>query len=247
MKIVATIEARMGSTRLPGKVLMPILGKPMLEHMIERVKKAKLVDEIIIATSTNERDVVLEELAKRVRVSCFRGSEDDVRGRVLQAAKTYKADHIVELWGDTPVIDPDIIDAAVKYYLSNDYDCVGTCLDKTFPFGISLLIFSTNTLDEVSRITNDPVDRENVSTYIYGHPEKYKIGNLPCPPELKRPELRLVVDELADFKLITEIFEHLYPTNPNFRTKEIIQLLDDNPGLLDLNRHIKQRVYATQK
>ncbi len=242
MKIVASIEARTGSTRLPGKVMRQILGKPMLELMIERVRRAKLIDEIVIATSISKNDDVLEDLAKKLDVSCYRGSEDDVLDRVLKAAKSCNADIIVELWGDTPLIDPEIIDQAIKYYLDNDYDCVGTCLDKKFPWGISLLVFSTKVLEEVSEITNDPIDRENVSTYIYMHPEKYKIGNLPCPKQLNRPELRLVVDEIPDFEVMTKIFEHFTLLGKmDFNTKDVINFLDSNPNVKDINKDVKQR------
>ena len=241
MKIVATIEARMGSSRLPGKVLRTILGKPMLELMIERVKQARGIDQIVIATSRNTRDDPLEALARRTGVGCYRGSEDDVLDRVLQAAKTYTAEHIVELWGDTPLIDPQIIDKAVRYYLENDFDCVGTCLDRKFPWGMSLLIFPAAILEEVSKITNDPVDRENVSNYIYEHPEKYAIGHLPCPAEINRPEIRLTVDELPDFELVSKIFENLGNKNQFFTTLDILKFLDAHPELKDLNKLVKQR------
>lgn len=241
MKIISTIEARMGSSRLPGKSLKKIIGKPMLELMIERVKKSNLIDEIVIATSKNPIDDPIEILAKRLNVGCFRGSEDDVLDRVLNAAKAHKAGHIVELWGDTPLIDPYIIDSLIKYYLDNNFDCVGTCLDKTFPWGMAALIFPTIILDEVSKTTNDPVDRENVSNYIYEHPEKYNIGHLPCPPELKRPEIRLTVDEMADFILVENIFKELYPTNPDFKTIDIIKYLDSNPQVSQINNDIKQK------
>lgn len=241
MKIVSTIEARMGSRRLPGKSLKKILGKPMLELMIERVKKSNFIDTIVIATSKNPKDDPIEVLARRLNVGCFRGSEDDVLDRVLDAAKAFKADQIVELWGDTPLIDPDILDSMIKYYLDNDFDCVGTCLDKTFPWGMAALIFPIKILDEVSKTTNDPVDRENVSNYIYEHPEKYKIGHLPCPLELKRPEIRLTVDEMADFILVENIFKELYLTNPDFKTIDIIKYLDSNPQIAQINNDIKQK------
>lgn len=242
MKYVATIEARMGSTRLPGKTLRPILGKPMIQWMIERVMESQLIDEIVVATSINPNNDPLEELAVKLGVEVFRGSEDDVLDRVLKAAQKHQADHIIELWGDTPLIDPEIIDQAIKYYADNCYDCVGTCLEKTFPWGISFLIFPKKVLEEVDKLTNDPVDRENVSTYIYHHPEKYRIGHLPCPPEIRRPELRLVVDEMADFDLIARIFDHFSRTKPDFRTKDIIDFLDKNPELKKINPHVKQKV-----
>ncbi|MBU4377198.1 MAG: spore coat biosynthesis protein F, partial [Candidatus Omnitrophica bacterium] len=145
------------------------------------------------------------------------------------------------LWGDTPLIDPDIIDAAIKYYLENGFDCLGTCLDGTFPWGISLLVFPTAVLDEVSRITNDPVDRENVSTYIYNNPDKYKIGHLPCPPAIKRPDLRLVVDELPDLELVGIIFEHFNSAKKDFRTKDIVEFMDSRPELKEINRNVRQK------
>jgi len=240
-KVVASIEARVGSTRLPGKVMKEIIGKPMLELMIERVKKAHLIDEIVVATSTNPRDDVIEELANRLKVKCFRGSEDDVLDRVLRAVQKYNGRHIVELWGDTPLIDPLIIDGAIQYYFQNNFDCVATCLNKTFPWGMSLLVFPRRILEEISLITNDRVDRENVSNYIYEHPDKYKIGHLPCPPELNRPEIRLTVDELCDFELVKIIFRNLSPSNPFFSTLDIIKFIDANPYLKDINKNVKQK------
>lgn len=241
MKIVSTIEARMGSSRLLGKTLRKIMGKPMLELMIERVKKSNLINEIVIATSENPKDDAIEILAKRLNVGCFRGSEGDVLNRVFKAAKAYEADHIVELWGDCPLIDPEIIDKMIKYYLENDFNCVGTCLDKTFPWGISALIFPTKILEEVSQITQDPIDRENVSNYIYEHPDRYTVGHLPCPPELNHPEIRLTVDELDDFELVKTIFEHLTPINPDFRTIDIIKFLEPDYEIKNINMHVKQK------
>lgn len=240
-KIIASIEARFDSTRLPGKVMKKVIGKPMLELMIERVRKARFVDEVVIATSLNPNNDVIEALSHRLNVKCFRGSEDDVLDRVLGAVKKYNGDHIVELWGDTPLIDPLIIDAATQYYFQNDFDCIATCLDKTFPWGMSLLVFPTRILEEISLLTNEPVDRENVSNYIYEHPERYKIGHLPCPPELNRPEIRLTVDELPDFELIKTIFKNLGLSNPLFSTSDIIKFLDDNPNLKKTNQYVKQK------
>lgn len=244
MKVVVSIEARMGSSRLPGKSLKKILGKPMLELMIERVKDCKEIDDIVVATSSNKKDDAIEELTSKLQVNCFRGSEDDVLDRVLNAAKMVNADVILELWGDCPLIDPEILDNLVDFYKKNDLDCTGTVLPnfkKEFPFGISALIFSTKILDDVSKITKNPQDRENVSNYIYEHPERYKIGPLPCPSKLNFPDLRLVVDEERDFELVKTIFEELYPQNPHFRTQEIVEFLNKNPNLKNLNKDVAQR------
>lgn len=240
-KIVASIEARFGSTRLSGKIMKEIAGKPMLEFLVERVKRARMIDDIVIATAKSPDCDVVEELARHLGVLCFRGSEDDVLDRVLKAAQSAGADHVVELWGDNPLIDPRIIDKAVDYYRRTDADCVGTCLDHTYPVGQSVLVFSTRILEEIARITNDPVDRENVSNYIYEHPERYTILNLPCPAELHRQDIRLTVDEPADFKMVKTIAEQLYASNPAFSVRDVIRFIDEHPRLTSINMYVRQR------
>ena len=244
MRIISTIEARMTSTRLTGKSMKEIIGKPILELLVERVKNCKKIDQIVIATTDNSSDDVIEELAVKMSVGCFRGSEDDVLDRVLNAAKSFGADIILELWGDSPLMDSHILDNIIEYYLQNDFDCVGTTLPnfpKSFPLGLSSLIFSTKILEEVARLTQNPVDRENVSNYIYEHPEIYKIAQLSCPPELNHPNIRLTVDEQKDFDLIKIIFENLYPMNPNFSAADAIKFLNSNPEIRDLNKDIMQK------
>lgn len=244
MKIVSTIEARMTSTRLPGKSMKEILEKPMLQLLIERVKNCKKINQIVIATTDNPSDDIIEQLAKKMNVGFYRGSENDVLDRVLSAAKAAGGDLILELWGDSPLIDSTILDHMINYYLENDFDCVGTTLPnfpKTFPIGFSALIFPTKILEEVETITQNPTDRENVSNYIYEHPEKYKMGHLPCPQALNFPDLRLTVDEQKDFDLVKIVFENLYPSNPNFSAADAIKFLNSNPKIRDLNRDIKQR------
>jgi len=244
VKVVASIEARMGSSRLPGKTMKNILDKPMLELMIERIKRCTMIDEIVIATSNSKNDDIIEILAQKLSISCFRGSEEDVLKRVLDAVKSVEGDIIVELWGDTPLIDPFVIDTMVKFFQENKFDCVGTVLPnfkKSFPLGISSLIFPTEILENIEKITQNPDDRENVSNYIYEHPKIYKLAPLPCPHELNYPDLRLVVDEITDFEFIKNIFEYLYPKNPNFSTLDIINFLNENPHLLEINKHVKQK------
>ena len=244
MKIVATIEARMSSTRLPSKSMKKILGKPMLELMIERVKNCNKIDEIVIATSVRPENDVIESLAKKMEVGCFRGSEDDVLDRVLKSAKSVNSDTIVELWGDSPLIDANILNNLIDFYQKNEYDCVGTTFpnfEKTYPSGLSALIFPLKILDEIDRITQNPNDRENVSNYIYEHPNKYKIAPLPCPKELNFPNLRLTVDEQSDFDLINIIFKKLYSTNPEFSAAKVIELLNSDPELSEMNKHVIQR------
>ena len=241
MRIVSTIEARMSSTRFPGKTMREIVGKPMLELLIERLKRARKVDEIVVATTTEPEDKVITELAERIGVKWFRGSAGDVLDRVLQAAKFYRADIIVEMTGDNPLLDPALVDEAINIYLNGSYDYVSNAIKETYPDGLNVQVFSVKVLDEVARLTNDPADRENVSLYIYEHPDKYQLYNIEAPPEYYHPEYRWTVDTEEDLQLMKAIYESLYYENPNFSTKDIMELLKQKPDLCKINTHIKQK------
>jgi len=239
MNIVCTVEARMGSSRLPGKTMMKILGKPMLELMIERLKRTKQINDIIIATTTEPKDEVIAELAKKVNVKYFRGSEEDVLGRVLDAAKSIDADVIVQTTGDCPLIDPVVLDMIIEEYLNNDYDYVcninspeyNPFLSSNFPVGLDAHVFSVKILEKVVQLTDDPFDHEHVSVYIYDHPEKFKIHCIKAPEEYNYPELWLSVDQKEEFDLIKKIFESLYPKNPEFSILDVIEFLKNDPVL----------------
>ncbi|OIQ88340.1 3-deoxy-manno-octulosonate cytidylyltransferase [mine drainage metagenome] len=238
MRVVATIEARMKSTRLPGKNLRQILGKPMLERLIERLRLAKTVDDIVIATTDDPSDDSIEALASRLGVAWFRGSTDDVLDRVLRAARNANADVIVEITGDCPLIDPAIVDKVVGVYQSNKFDYVSNIIKLTYPDGMDVQVFSTNVLEEVAHLTMDPADREHVSLYIYEHPEKFALHNVVSGLAEKYWHYRLTVDTADDFALITAIFKALYPINPRFGLGDVLALLERQPALLELNRHI---------
>lgn len=241
MRIVATIEARMRSSRLPGKVLLPVLGRPMLELMIERLRKVPQLDAICIATTEDASCDPIVELAGRIGVGCYRGSEDDVLDRVLQAARWMQADLIVETTGDCPLIDPATTSRVIETFLSNDVDYCSNVLDGLYLQGTDVQVFPFTVLEEVSRLTDDPTDREHVSIYIYEHPELFRLLNLPTnlPPEAA--DLRLTVDTPEDFKLIQLIYEALYPTNPHFGINDILELFRQQPHLASVNAHIEQK------
>lgn len=241
MKIVSTIEARMGSSRLPGKTLGEMAGKPMLELLIERLKRARKVDEIVVATTTEAEDEVITKLAERVGVKWFRGSSEDVLDRVLKAAKACQADIIVEMIGDNPLLEPQLVDEAIDIYLKGDYDYVSNAIKETYPDGLYVQVFSVETLDEVARLTNDPADRENVSLYIYEHPEKYRLYNMAATAEYHHPEYRWTVDTEADFQFVKAVYENLYYEKPTFAIADIMTLLAEKPELLKINAHIKQK------
>jgi len=240
-KVVATIEARMTSTRLPGKVMLPAAGKPLLEHMIERLRRVPSLDEVVIATTTKATDDVLVTLAERLGVGSFRGSEDDVLSRVLGAAQAYKADAIVQLTGDCPAIDPNIVETCVQEYFSTGVDFVSNVLQPSYPWGMDTKVFSMRVLAEVAQLTQDPADREHVSLYIYEHPERYRLHNVTAPPELTWREMHIELDTQEDYELLKAIFGSLYPQNPAFTLGDMIAFLKAHPEIAGLNEAIKRR------
>lgn len=246
MNIVAIIQARMGSSRLPGKVLLPTRGRPMLIHMIERLRQCWTLDEIIVATPAEDDD---GPIAKALwTYEAFSGltpqfrwdDENDVLSRVLYAAHTHHADVIVELTADCPIIDPRIVDRAVITYMQGDIDYVSNTAVRVYPDGMDVAVFNLATLERCSREAQDPYDREHVTTYIQRHPELFKLHHLTAPPDLFWPELGLTLDEPADYELLRRIIEHFYPAD-DYSLGDILHLLrDEHPEWLELNRDIQR-------
>lgn len=241
-KIVATIEARMTSSRLPGKVLKPLAGKPALERVIERLKKSRHIHQIVVATTVNDTDLPIVDLCRELGVSVFRGSENDVLSRVLDAAKSAEADLIVEITGDCPLIDPAIVDQCIELFQSGNFDYVSNVMERTFPAGLATQVFPYSVLADVSSKTTDIEDREHVSLYIYTHPETYRLNNLAAPAELKHPEIILTLDTPEDYTVLSTIYDNVYPKNPNFTTQDVLDYLKKNPDLAKLNERIKRTV-----
>jgi spore coat polysaccharide biosynthesis protein SpsF len=231
----------MTSTRLPGKVLLPVVGKPMLELMVERVRRARTLDQVVIATTDQPSDDAIERLGRRLGVGTFRGSEEDVLGRVLGAARAYEADLIVETTGDCPLIDPAVIDKVVADYCIGGADFVSNVLPYSTPRGTDVRVFTTAALTEVAGSTNDPADREHVSVYFWEHPEKYRLRNVTTALPTFAPDLRLTVDTPEDFELVRRIFEALYPANAEFTLNDVLDLLQRRPEWIEINRHVQQK------
>jgi spore coat polysaccharide biosynthesis protein SpsF len=243
MKIGATIQARMGSTRLPGKVLKEIVGRPMLALQIERLQQCRLIDEIILATSVAPQDDVLAELAANLGIGCFRGSEEDVISRVVGALRAFRVDIHAEFMGDNPLPDPMLVDAIIGYYLKhqNDYDYVTNSLKTTYPPGAEVFVYPAAVLyDAESRVEDDRL-REHVGIHIFQHPERYRLCNLEAPPWYHYPDLHLEVDTQEDFEVITAIFEHFYPSNPGFTLAQIIDFMKSHPALSSANKEVERR------
>jgi spore coat polysaccharide biosynthesis protein SpsF len=240
-KIVATIEARMSSTRLPGKVLMPLAGKPNLERLIERLRRSAYLDDIVIATTTNPADDAIVSFAEGVGCKVWRGSEENVLERVLEAAQSVGADLIVEITGDCPLVDWRHVDRLIEIYTDGGYDYVANNMERTFPRGMDVQVFSVQTLSEVNTLTQDPVDQENVSIYIYNHPERYRLYNWAAEGRMARKDLRVTLDTREDYQLLNTIFEKLLPANSDFSAEEVIALFEKEPQLADINAGIKQK------
>jgi len=253
MRTVATIEARMTSSRLPGKVLKPLVGKPMLQWLIERIRPAKSLDEIVVATSDQSSDDTIADFARQMGVVLFRGNLEDVLGRLTRCAETRKADLIVKLSGDNPLYHHALIDDMVEYFKHEKYDFLGTTfmsfskawhVQRTFPLGLGVALFPLWVLKDAESSTNDPRDRESVVKYMIEHPEKYKLGAFQADgmwANLNRPELRLTVDTEKDFYLMESIFSNLFTQGKLFTVSQAIQFLDQYPQVRDMNKAVRQK------
>jgi len=241
VKISAVIVSRMGSSRLPGKALREVMGKPLLQHLIERVKHSKFIEDIVVATSVKKEDEVILALAKSCGVNSFAGSEDDVLDRVTKAARSIHTDVTVMINGDRPLIDPSIIDYVVKKYITEKPDFACNNIKPTFPRGQVVEVFGTDLLGSIANNNHDPFIREHVTLDFYENPKRYKLLNVEAPPEWHMPDLRLCLDTQEDLELIRRVCEELYPKNPYFGLKEIIVLIKSKPELKEINSHIKQK------
>jgi spore coat polysaccharide biosynthesis protein SpsF len=225
--IIAILQARFSSSRLPGKVLKTILGKPMLALQIERIRGSKLVDKLMVATSDYDEDNKIAELCEEVELECFRGSLNDVLDRFYQAAMPYSPEHIVRLTGDCPLCDPLLIDQLIKFHLSEDYDYSSNTDIPTYPDGLDVEVFKFCCLKIAHEEGVLPSQREHVTPFIHQQPDRFKLGSYHS--KIDRSHLRWTVDEQLDFELITKIYESLYPHDPAFTTENILNWLQNNP------------------
>lgn len=239
MRTVAIIQARMGSTRLPGKVLMEVMGKPLLEYQLERVTRSHFLDDIIIATTTNEQDQAITDWCRKMSYPYFQGSEHDVLDRYFQAATLYDAQVVVRLTADCPVIDPQVIDRAICLYREHDFDYVSNTVNRTYPRGMDVEVFSYEVLKESHRKASSPAEREHVTPYIYRRPSIYKLGDV--INESDQSKYRLTVDTKEDFELICRIIAKLYPTDPKFTLQHILQVFAEHPAWFNINAHVEQK------
>lgn len=242
MKVVATIEARMTSSRLPGKVLLPALGRPMLAHLTSRLKAVPTIDAIVLATTTNTTDDVLVEFARQDGIQWFRGSETDVMGRVLGAAQSADADVVVEITGDCPIIDPEVVEQTIRMFACHDASYVSNVVFPTYPDGMETQVFTYEALRKSEAMTSDPLDREHVSRHMINHPELFPQVHLVAPPSMHWPGLGLTLDEPADYNLIRTLIEHFGDENPLFGCAEIIRALRQHPEWVAINAKVARTI-----
>lgn len=236
-RIAVIIQARMGSTRLPNKVLADIEGRPMLWHLIQRLKESKFEPEIIIATTTSEGDKPILSFSAKFNLKSHAGSEDDVLDRFYQTALKYKMDVIIRITADCPLIDPEVFDKVLKFYLENEYDYVSNTHPPTYPDGLDVEICSFEILEKAWKEAKFKSEREHVTYYIWNNDQIFNLGNVFYNenPSESLKDLRWTVDEKEDLEFVRQVFKHLYPKKKVFLMNDIIELLNQKPELLKIN------------
>jgi len=237
----AILQARVGSSRLPAKVMAPIMGKPLISHIVERVRASKCVKRIILATTKLKEDDKLNDLAAKMGIMCFRGEDNDVLARFYGAATEFDLQLILRVCCDNPFTDPVIIDELCQKFFEVNADYVSTSIERSFPLGMDLEVFTFEALRSAFQNATLNYEREHVTPYIYKHPELFKLFFLKAEGKLKRPELRLTVDTDKDLALARRIYQQLYRHGKIFHIDEIIDFVDDHPRLQSINAHIVQK------
>ena len=240
MKVVAIIQARMGSTRLPSKVLEDLAGQPMLARVLNRTRRAKTLDAVVVATTIRSGDDAVVHLCQKEGWRYFRGSEEDVLDRYYRAALVFKADAVVRITSDCPLIEPEIIDRVVNEFLScyPEMDYVSNTIVHTFPRGLDVEVVSFYALKKAWQEDDEPASREHVTPYIWRNPNKFKIRNV--ANEIDYSYMRWTVDTVEDLTFVRKVYEHFQ--DDAFTWTEVLHLLEMHPEWLEINRHIQQEV-----
>lgn len=238
MKVIGVVQARTGSKRLKNKVLMKLNNKSILNILLERLKKSKKLDDIIVATTIKKEDDAIEKLCNYLDINVFRGSEKDVLDRFYNASKIYNGEIVVRITGDNPLTSIELIDKQVEYLLKNKFEYIST---KNIILGLGSEVITYDVLETAWKNAKEKYQREHVTPYIYENPNLFKIFYLEPPKCLKRKDIRLTIDTIEDFKLYLELQKHFDLVNINI--KEIIDFLDKNPQIKNINLDIIQKSY----
>ena len=229
MSTLAILQARVSSTRLPGKVLAPILGEPMIARQVERIGRAIRIDDLVIATSSDRSDDPLAAWAEAEGLTVYRGSLDDVLGRFVGVIAAHAPDTVVRLTADCPLASPSVIDAVIDNFTASDVDYCSNTLTPTFPDGLDVEVVRARVLTEVAEMSTDPAEREHVTLGVYRRPEQFTLANYAGDTDLSK--LRWTVDTADDLAFVRRVYEALYETTPDFETRDILDLIARTPGL----------------
>lgn len=237
----AIIQARMSSTRLPGKVLLPIAEKPMLWYVVERTREAHSIREVLVATSVDPSDDPIAAFCKQNRILFFRGSHDDVLDRYFKAARWIKADIVVRITADCPLIDAGLIDRGIELFTKGHFDYLSNTVERTFPRGFDFEVFTFAALEKAFRNAKEIPEREHVTPYIYiTHPQQFKIKNF--SQKVDKSAYQITVDTPQDFKLLKILIEEYRADELNYQ--QIISFLDAHPELVKINKEVKRKHYG---
>lgn len=239
MKVNAIIQARCGSTRFPNKVFADIDGRPLIWHAVNRLTYAKKIDDIVIATTTNQKDNAIEQWCKENSIKCFRGSEDDVLNRYYCASVAFPSDVVVRITADDPFKEPAVIDRVITKLLDEDYDIVTDNLPPSFPEGFDCEAFYFKALEEAEKTTKDAYEREHVTQYFYHNPDKFKIGNVSNDVNLSA--YRWTIDKDEDLEMVRAVFAHRNPNNDGIMLlNEILDIIEKNPDIPSINSTVER-------
>jgi spore coat polysaccharide biosynthesis protein SpsF len=238
-RVVAIIQARMGSTRLPGKVMMPLAGEPMLARVVERVRRTVGIDETVVATSVLPEEQPLVALCRRLDVRCVRGSALDVLARYHQAAVESAADTIIRITSDCPLISPAVTGRVLAAFREGGSDYCSNCHQRTYPRGLDTEVFSRAALELAAVEAREPSEREHVTPFIWRRPERFRLAEV--VDQVDRSSLRWTVDTPDDYVLTQRIYDAFLPHDPTFDYAEVVSLLDRHPDWSSLNAHIEQK------
>lgn len=237
MKVSAIIQARCGSTRLPNKVFADIDGKPLIWHVVNRLKACKRIDEIVIATTTNSADDTIENWCEAEGVSCFRGDEFDVLNRYYEAAKAFPSDIVVRITADDPFKEPAVIDEVIEKLITGGYDLVTNNFPPSFPEGLDCEAFTADVLRKMEQESSDSFEREHVTQYVYRNPSMFKIGNIECEKQMSK--YRWTIDDQLDLDMVRAIYQNR-KRRGMLLMDEILEILHDKPEIHEINLEVKR-------
>lgn len=237
--ILAVLQARTSSSRLPGKVMLPLAGAPMLARQVERLLFARHIDKLVLATSDGPEDDCVAELADSLGVGAYRGSLDDVLDRFYRAAEQHRPEWVVRVTGDCPLAEWRVIDACIGFALAGKFDYASNTLKPTWPDGLDVEVCTFAALEAAWREGDTQPEREHVMPFITRRPERFRLGSLEKPGD-DLSSLRWTVDEPRDYEFVRRVYDALYPVNPAFTMADILDLLRDRPELLDINAGIER-------